>query len=380
MASLYIHIPFCEHKCIYCDFYSIESLHPVEPFLASLRREIAMYSEYGRKESFETIFFGGGTPSLLSPAAIAEQLDLLHRTFSILPNAEITLETNPGTVDRAKLAGFRAAGINRLSFGVQSFHDDDLRFLTRIHSAEQAKQSIRLARAVGFDNMSLDLIFALPHQTLTKWEENLREFVELEIEHVSAYSLIVEKNTPLSRLVAAKQVSPLPLETEAEMYEFTMAYLHGAGFEHYEVSNYAKPGFRSRHNSNYWNHSNYLAFGPSAHSFWINRRWWNVRSIESYCKKVSAGERPIAGEELLTPEQSLDETIMLGLRGEGIHLDRLKMRHGIDLVASNLRTINDLVSEHLLLHDPPFLRLTDRGYLLCDEISGVLLAHLSQAA
>ncbi len=339
-----------------------------------------MYSEYGRKESFETIFFGGGTPSLLSPAAIAEQLELLHRTFSILPNAEITLETNPGTVDRAKLAGFRAAGINRLSFGVQSFHDDDLRFLTRIHSAEQAKQSIRLARAVGFENMSIDLIFALPNQTLTKWEENLREFVELDIEHVSAYSLIVEKNTPLSRLVAAKQVSPLPLETEAEMYEFTMAYLHGAGFEHYEVSNYAKPGFRSRHNSNYWNHSNYLAFGPSAHSFWINRRWWNVRSIESYCKKISAGEHPIAGEELLTPEQSLDETIMLGLRGEGIHLDRLKMQHGVDLVASDLRTINDLVSEHLLLHDPPFLRLTDRGYLLCDEISGVLLAHLSQAA
>ncbi|MBI1804149.1 MAG: radical SAM family heme chaperone HemW [Ignavibacteriae bacterium] len=380
MASLYVHIPFCEHKCIYCDFYSIESLDPLESFLTALRKEIAMYAEYSTKETIETIFFGGGTPSLLSPAIIAEILDLCHRTFSVRRDAEITLETNPGTVDRDILAGFRAAGVNRLSFGVQSFHEDDLRFLTRIHSAGQAKENIRNAQKVGFDNISLDLIFALPNQTLARWKENLQQAIVLDTQHISAYSLIVEHGTPLARMVRSKQVSVLPLDTEAELYEFTMACMRDEGFEHYEVSNYAKPGFRSRHNSNYWNHTNYIGFGPSAHSFWMNRRWWNIRSIESYCEKILAGEFPLAGEEHLTSGQYLDEAIMLGLRGEGIHLDRLNARHGIDLVASDQSTIDNLISECLLVHDPPFLRLTDKGYLLCDEISKVLLAHLSVPA
>jgi len=352
----------------------------MEAFLTSLRKEVSLYSDYGRKESFETIFFGGGTPSLLAPETIAGLLDLFRESFTIQANAEITLETNPGTIDRAKLEGFLEAGINRLSFGVQSFYDDDLRFLTRIHSAAQAKQNIRIAREVGFKNLSLDLIFALPDQTPGRWEANLRQAIELEIQHISAYSLIVEKNTPLSRMVSAKQVSTLPIESEAEMYEFTMAFLQNAGFEHYEVSNYARPGFRSRHNSNYWNHSNYLGLGPSAHSFWDNRRWWNIRSVEGYGKKIASGQLPVAGEEFLTDGQHLDEAIMLGLRGEGIDLDRLKRRHGIDLSLSNHSTIKDLLSERLLVHDPPFLRLTDQGYLLCDEISEVLLAHLPHAA
>ena len=219
-----------------------------------------MYKSYSENERFETIFFGGGTPSLLAPEEIADILQHLAKTFTVQPEAEITLETNPGTVDRKKLEGFRRAGINRLSFGVQSFFDEDLKFLTRIHSASQAREAVRFAQEAGFNNISVDLIFALPNQTLSRWEENLRFALELNPQHISAYGLIIERGTPLFRMVDAKIVSPQPVETEAAMYEMTMGYLHAAGFEHYEVSNYAKPGFRSVHNCNYWNHSHYIGF------------------------------------------------------------------------------------------------------------------------
>ncbi|MBI1806543.1 MAG: radical SAM family heme chaperone HemW [Ignavibacteria bacterium] len=379
MASIYLHIPFCEHKCIYCDFYSIESLDPMNAFLESLHNEIEMYASYGAEEQFETIFFGGGTPSLLEPATLEEILVHLRETFSIEPDAEITVETNPGTVDYKKLAGYRRAGVNRLSFGVQSFYDDDLKFLTRIHSANEARQAIHTAKDVGFTNINLDLISALPNQTVERWRRNLDEAIVLEPQHISAYNLIVEKGTPLARMVSARQVSPLPVETEAEMYEWTMQYLHDEGYEHYEVSNYAKPGFRSRHNSNYWNHSNYLGFGPSAHSFWLNRRWWNTRSVESYCHKIAAGQLPLAGEERLTGDQLVDEAVMLGLRSNGVDLALLKSKHQIDLLSSVRPTIENLLHENLVVLDKQVLRLTSKGFLLCDAISESLLSRVAGA-
>jgi oxygen-independent coproporphyrinogen-3 oxidase len=349
----------------------------MESFLVALKKEIGMYAEYSQRESFETIFFGGGTPSLLKPNIVGEILDLLRSTFRIQENAEITLETNPGTVDRTKLRQFLDVGVNRLSFGVQSFYDDDLRFLTRIHSSEQAKECIRTAQDVGFDNVGLDLIFALPNQTLARWEENLRQAIALQTKHISAYSLIVEQGTPLARMVNAKQVSPLPLDTEAEMYEHTMVVLNAQGFEHYEVSNYALPGYRSRHNSNYWNHSNYIGFGPSAHSFWNDRRWWNVANLRTYCEKILSHQLPIAGGEHLSQSQLFDEAIMLGLRGEGVNVDRVKKHHHVDLLQLCSSTICDFVNENLLTIEKPLLRLTDKGYMVCDEISQVLLSRIS---
>lgn len=376
MAGIYLHIPFCEHKCIYCDFYSIESLDPVDDFLHALKREIGARAATSPDDPFSTIFFGGGTPSLLDPAVIGDLLDLLHGTFRIETGAEITLEANPGTVDREKLAGYRAAGVNRISFGVQSFHEDDLRFLTRIHTAEQAVRGVGLAREAGFENVSLDLIFALPGQTMSRWEENLKRAVELRPDHLSAYSLIVEPRTPLSRMVRAGQVSPLPVDAEAEMYEFTMQFLRDAGYEHYEVSNYSRPGYRSRHNCGYWNHSNYLGLGPSAHSFQKNRRWWNVSSVRSYCRSLAEGKFPVSGEEFLSKGQLFDETVMLGLRGEGLDLAALRSSYGVDLIAREAPVIEGLLSENLLILDAQMLRLTDKGYLLCDEISEVLLRRV----
>ncbi len=375
MSGLYLHIPFCEHKCIYCDFYSVESMDRADAFVRCLKQEIASYGGSAKSEPFSTIFFGGGTPSLLEPAVIGEIIDLLGATFDVEPSAEITLEANPGTVDPGKLKGFRSAGVNRLSFGVQSFHDDDLRFLTRIHTSEQAIQGINLARKAGFENINLDFIFALPDQTMARWEQNLRQAAELSPEHISAYSLIVEPKTPLSRMVRSGRVSPLPLDSEAEMYEFTMQYLKATGYEHYEVSNYARPGCRSRHNSGYWNHSGYLGFGPSAHSFRGNRRWWNVSNIRTYCDAIRSGKSPVAGEEHLTQEQLFDEAVMLGLRGEGIDLECVRLKYGIDLFATNRASISGFESDGLLSIEEGILRLTDKGYLLCDEICDILVVH-----
>jgi oxygen-independent coproporphyrinogen-3 oxidase len=379
VAGLYLHIPFCEHKCVYCDFYSIESLDPVTPFLSALRGEIALYAPYAAQESFGTLFFGGGTPSLLTPEQIASILMQLSRTFRIEEGAERTLEANPGTVDEGTLRGYREAGINRISFGVQSFRDEELRFLTRIHTADEAVKGLEAARSAGFTNVNLDLIFALPGQGLREWQDNLRRAIELAPEHISAYSLIVETNTPLARMVASRQVSPLPTELEAEMYRVTMEMLEEAGYEHYEVSNYAKPGFYSRHNMNYWNHTPYLGFGPSAHSYWSGRRWWNVANVQNYASLIAAGRTPVVGEETLTSGQLFDEQIMLGLRSGGVDLRRLAGEPGSEPLGREHPALRALIEERLAVLEDARLRLTRNGFLLCDEITRRLLTMMTPA-
>ncbi|MBI3005844.1 MAG: radical SAM family heme chaperone HemW [Ignavibacteriales bacterium] len=389
MSSLYIHIPFCEHKCIYCDFYSVapreigerhESL--IGGFLSALGKEIELRSADSRFQvKYSTVFFGGGTPSLLTPSNIGAVLELLNRKFSIQKNAEITLETNPGTVDLRKLEEFRRAGVNRLSFGVQSFHDDDLIFLTRIHSAVEAKESIMNAFRAGFENVSLDLIFSLPGQSLDRWESNLHQAMQLSPTHLSCYSLIVEPNTPLLRMVESKQVSPLPVEKDAELYEVTMEYLASRGYEQYEVSNFAKPGYRSLHNGNYWNHSNYLGFGPSAHSFWSeggashsSSRWWNISNVVEYGHRLERGKLPVQGEEQLSAQQLMEEEIFLGLRSDGIDVAGFRKKYERDFIVQHSSKIKDLLDENFAKLNGERLRLTSKGYLLCDEICSSFLA------
>lgn len=352
----------------------------MEQFVQCLIREIRMYAGYAEREKVETIYFGGGTPSLLSSKMLGNILDVLHAIFKINSDAEITLEANPGTVDCVKLQEFRSLGINRLSIGVQSFHQDELAFLGRIHSVEEAKQCIWWAQQAGFENISIDLIFALPQQNIERWKQTLRYSIEFGLKHISAYSLIVEQGTPLDRMVKAKLITPLPTEREAKMYEMTMAILQESGYEHYEVSNYAKPGFYSRHNSNYWNHSNYIGFGPSAHSFWSatpigeNRRWWNVANLETYIEKLSQGQFPVAGEEQLNNRQLVDEFVMLGLRSRGIHIQSIKEKVGVDLFMRMCGFINQLVEEGLAIIEDSTFRLTDKGFLLCDAICERILS------
>jgi oxygen-independent coproporphyrinogen III oxidase len=389
VASLYLHIPFCEHKCIYCDFYSIapgeglvRSELPTGRFLEALKKEIELRAASSNPEiSYETIFFGGGTPSLLASRELGGIMQQLSGHFSISPNAEITVETNPGTVNRQKLQEFRSLGINRLSIGVQSFHDDDLQFLTRIHSSEVAKTCVQDAFASGFENVSLDLIFSLPSQTTERWISNLDQAMDLNPTHISCYSLIVESNTPLFRMVESKQVSLLSAETDAELYEITIAYLTGRGYAQYEVSNFAKPGFTSRHNKSYWDHSDYLGFGPSAHSFMIKgqhtggpERSWNVANLSDYCAILERGQLPVIGMEHLAVHQLVEEEIFLGLRSEGIDLARYREMFGKDLVMENKLKVRDLLEASLAVVENGKLRLTAKGYPLCDEICASFLA------
>ena len=379
MASLYLHIPYCERKCIYCDFYSIENMESKERFLSALKKEIVMRGEeFADKETFETIFFGGGTPTLLSPKQMDELLSLLHKTFHITSNAEITSEANPGTVDVEKLRGYKTAGFNRMSFGIQSFHKDELEFLSRIHNAEEAERAIHNAYEAGFENVSCDLIFSLPNQTPEKWKETLLRAIALKPKHISAYSLIVEENTPLSVMVKNKIVSPLPEEIDAEIYESTMEILSQHGFMQYEISNYALPGYESRHNKNYWNHENYLGFGPSAHSFWRKeksqgKRWWNARNIQGYCEAIEAGKFPLSGSEIVDRKTLLNEEIFLGLRSGGIRLDIVKNDFDVDILALHNSIITEYGEQGLLTIQENLLKLTSKGYVLCDAIAERLM-------
>ncbi len=386
MASLYIHIPFCEHKCIYCDFYSIapnetasRSELPTARFVKSLMKELEIRSHDDRfRVPYETVFLGGGTPSLLSVEDLGLILEGVSRLFRIEPDAEITIETNPGTVNRRKLESFRALGINRVSIGIQSFHEDDLRFLTRIHSSDQARQCVRDAHAAGFENISIDLMFSLPHQTKERWLSNLDQAMELDPTHISCYSLIVEPNTPLSKMVESHQISMLSTDEDAALYEMTIQFLAECGFEQYEVSNFAKPGLKSRHNRNYWNHSDYLGFGPSAHSFWSSERpqgcvrWWNVSSIVGYLEKLDQGVLPVAGREHLTTEQLVEEEIFLGLRSEGIDISGFHKRYGKDLMTEHRSKVGDLIESEMAEVQDGKLRLTSKGYMICDEICASL--------
>lgn len=367
--AIYVHIPFCDHKCIYCDFYSITNYKNIESYLESLKREIAHYAGFYSKE-YETIsvYFGGGTPSFMTPEYISSILEEIRNSFQIARDAEITLETNPGTVDSEKLHKFQKAGINRLSVGIQSFDKDELNFLTRIHDAETAKECVLRAFESGFENISVDLIFNLPGQSKEKWIKNLNEAVELPVKHVSAYSLILEKGTILNKMVLDGKVTLQDEDYDADLYEITIDFLESKGFLQYEVSNFAKPGYESVHNRAYWQYGDYLGFGTSAHSFVKNRRWWNYSSLEFYKRAVDEKDHGVAGGEILTPVMMLEEYVMLALRSGGIDIENLKKRFGDKWFAANRSILEILKTDGLLKIESGIIRLTKKGYLLCDEI------------
>ncbi len=272
-SALYVHIPFCDHKCIYCDFYSIITTYNVEPFLDHLKKEIEFYSGlYKNDNRFTSVFFGGGTPSLLCPGDLNEIILHLKKHFIISDEAEITLETNPGTVTDEKLKNFLESGVNRISIGIQSFYDDDLRFLTRIHDKKTAVDTVLNASYAGYKNISVDLIFNLPGQSKQKWLHNLNEAVNLPVNHISAYSLILEKGTILNKLVIDGIVKMQDNDYDADLYETTINFLTSKGFNQYEVSNFAKDRYECLHNKAYWHHRDYLGLGPSAHSFMNGKR------------------------------------------------------------------------------------------------------------
>jgi oxygen-independent coproporphyrinogen-3 oxidase len=383
LAGLYLHIPFCSQRCTYCDFYFVTTRQDHTSFVQALCTELVHYGHtHGRKEPIETIYFGGGTPSLLHEDELQRILQTIYDHFDASAVRETTLELNPEDVDDDYLMGLQALGFDRLSIGIQSFYADDLAFMNRSHTAEQAAAIVPLARRAGFENLSVDLIFGLPEQPEEYWAANLQKVVQLEVPHLSTYSLTIEERTPLYKQVQRGLVVPAEESTLADRYRFTMDYLRQHGYEHYEISSFARPGYRSQHNQLYWDHRNYLGFGPSAHSFWQQSlprpgvyRWANVRNLKRYEALLAQRQLPIDQKEALDLDTLAEEHLLLRLRtAEGLDLDALEQRYGVDLLYEKVDDLAWLEAEGYI---EPIrggrVRLTDRGKVVCDAVTARLL-------
>jgi oxygen-independent coproporphyrinogen-3 oxidase len=369
IPGLYIHVPFCLSKCNYCDFYSVSSLSMLPAFLEALCREMELY--LGRFEPFDTVYVGGGTPSILDPGQVEAILTRVRETFKLLPNPEITLETNPADLDRAYLESIRAMGINRLTIGVQSFDQTILDFLGRRHSANQAIGAIEAARRAGFANIGLDLIYGIPGQDIDAWLDTLKCALLFEPEHLSCYQLTVEPETPLG---IRYQQGAFSLPDERLQHEFfirTAEMLEDAGYVHYEVSNFARDmTFASRHNQKYWDHTPYLGLGPSAHSFSANQRWWNYRSVDQYITALTSGKPPVEASEILTMEQLQLEALYLGLRTKkGIHLQDYATRYRCDLLTQKGDRLTTLRDEGYVAIEDGYLYPTRAGLAMADALA-----------
>ncbi len=373
-SALYIHIPFCDHKCIYCDFYSIITEDNILPYLNSLKKEINYYSEfYFSDRIYTSIYFGGGTPSLMQPEYISEIMSTIKKCYNVSDNAEITMETNPGTVDKEKLKSFYNIGINRISIGIQSFDEYELKFLTRIHDKETAIKTVYDANEIGFENISIDLIFNLPGQTKVKWKSNLNIAVQLPVTHISAYSLILERGTILNKMVIDGKVKIQNNDYDADLYEICLDFLEKNNFNQYEVSNFAKKGYECLHNNAYWRYKNYLSFGTSAHSFMDGKRWWNYSSLKRYINEIEKDNKAVANSEYINKEQMLDEYIMLALRSNGLDINEFRNLFGESWLNTNSCYLSKLRDEKFILVNDNYIRLTKSGYALCDEILSNIL-------
>jgi oxygen-independent coproporphyrinogen III oxidase len=381
-AGIYVHVPFCVRKCAYCDFYSITDLGLKSAFLAALRAEIAATAAGGLV--FDTIHIGGGTPSTLEPGEVEAILALLSSRFRFEAPVEITLEANPGTVDRDRLKGFRAAGVNRLTIGVQSFDPANLEFLGRIHTAAEAERAVEDARAAGFDEIGLDLIYGLPGQRSAAWAADLERALAHTPEHLSCYMLTIEPGTPFGRLRDAGRLRPVADDQVARLFTQTSELLTGRGFLHYEIANFARcagsgcTGARvSRHNSKYWAYAPYLGFGPAAHSFIPPRRFWNHGNLGRYVEAVRAGEATIEGEEVLTAGQQMTETVMLGLRtAAGVDLVEFACRFGESAARACADAAAPFVVQGLLTCDRARCAPTRRGMLVHNTIVAEIVEKL----
>jgi oxygen-independent coproporphyrinogen-3 oxidase len=388
--GLYVHIPFCERKCPYCDFNTYAGLQAQFPAtVAALVAELGRWAETLSGRPLTSVFMGGGTPTVLDAAQLERLFVGIHRHLSVAPGAEITCEANPGTVDRAKFATLRALGVNRLSMGVQSFQPAELGFLGRIHDVDDVYLAYAAARSAGFENVNLDFMFGLPGQTPAAWEDTLGRALELEPDHLSLYSLIVEPDTPLERWVQSGQVAAPDDDEAAELYERAMATLGKAGYVHYEVSNWARgqasdepdesPVLASRHNLLYWRNQEYLGVGPGAHSHlrWVDeqgtrrdRRWANQRPVPAYVRHAQRSENVEESAEEIGVRAAMDETMIVGLRlvREGVPFRHFAALHGQDLREIYPQELADLQREGTIEVDDRRVRLTQRGLMIGNRV------------
>lgn len=378
-SGLYLHVPFCSKICPYCDFAVVTGGRARrQAFVESLLAEIALWA--GEDWAFDTVYFGGGTPSSLEPGDLERILGALRRAFpNLSPDAWIFLEANPEDVTPEILSAWRRLGVRTVSLGIQSFGEEDLRFLGRRHTPETARRSVLEALDAGFSAVSVDLIYGLPDQSEEDWRRTLETAVALQPHHLSCYQLTIHEGTPFGRFLQRGSLQELPEAAQADLFALTHRYLKEAGYPAYEVSNFARsPEFQSRHNRKYWNHTPYLGLGPSAHSLQGPRRWWNERRLGAWEAKLVQGERATEESETLTSEQMALEALMLGLRTiEGIDLARFRERYGIDLAALQNPLIQKYEQEGLLERTPTRLAPTLAGLAVADSlVRGVAEAAL----
>ena len=372
MAGIYLHIPFCKQACHYCNFHFSTSLKLKNDFLTALLKEVDLRIDYTGNDPIDTIYFGGGTPSILNTDEILTILNKLSSRFNISTEAEITLESNPDDISVSKLTDWKNAGINRLSIGVQSFYEEDLRWMNRAHTGTDALRSVKEALNTGFQNITIDLIYGTPHLTDEKWHFNVQQAIDLKIPHLSCYALTVEPKTPLESLISKNKTPGVAAEDQARQFSLLMEWLQAAEYEHYEISNFALPGKRSRHNSAYWMGKSYLGLGPSAHSFNGSSRQWNVANNSVYIQSIVKGELPFEIEHL-TPAQQLNEYIMTSLRtAEGVSIQIIRERSGADTADKFDRRISRFINEGLVEKNGQFYKLTKKGKLFADGIAADL--------
>lgn len=363
MAGIYIHIPFCKSKCAYCNFFSVVSEKQRADYLEALKREAVARKDYLGGEEVRTVYFGGGTPSLLEPKEVSEILEVLKCNYKIAAS-EITLEANPDTVSKESLLEYKSIGINRLSIGIQSFFDDDLQYLSRKHDSKHAMQVLEWAKEIGFQEVTLDLIYGIPTLTDEKWRRNLEIFFSKGFNHLSAYALTVEEKTALGQRINKGVAAPVDEDAMLRQYEMLVEMTKNQGFEHYEISNFARPGHYSKHNTIYWKGEKYLGLGPSAHSFDGVSRQWNVASVKDYCENY-----PFEREEL-TLDDRYNEYIMTSLRTMwGVDLEYIRANFG-EIYAERFKnqTKSHLLSGKMYQKGEKFI-LNDNGMLFADGIA-----------
>lgn len=362
MAGIYIHIPFCKSRCIYCGFYSTTSIALRQQYVDALCKEIEMRSD---DALIETIYLGGGTPSQLSISQLHQLFDTLYKYNKVSAEAEVTIECNPDDVTKAFAKGISLLPVNRVSMGAQTFNDERLRFLRRRHTSGQVGVAVDRLREAGISNISIDLMYGFPEETLEDWEADIGQACSLQVEHISSYCLIIEENTPLERL----GIEPCDEETERTMYYTLIDRLKAAGYEHYEISNFAKPDYRSRHNSSYWTGIPYIGIGAAAHSFDGKSRSWNINDIWLYMAKLQQGQR-LYEEELLDKDTRYNDTITVALRTrDGLDLTRLSNAHR----QYCLKNAKRFIDNGLLRIDEERLHLTRRGLFVSDMIMSELM-------
>jgi len=372
-GGIYIHIPFCIKKCPYCDFYSITEISLQERFISAVISEMNITCNLHFK--FDTLYIGGGTPSVLETKLITRIIKTTSSLYKLLPDSEITIEVNPGTVNLKKLREYKCAGVNRISIGVQSFQEKYLNFLGRIHTVEEANNAIRWVQDAGFENMGIDLIYGIAGQTRKSWLCDLAKAVSYKPEHLSCYMLTYESGTPMEKDLQKGCFKPMDEKKVGELFTETVEFLAGEGYAQYEVSNFSREKiFRSRHNQKYWSFEPYIGLGPSAHSYLESRRYWNKASVEKYIKDLDQGRVPICGQEVLTREEMMTESVFLGLRRtDGLDVSEFNSRFDEDFFKIFGELIYDFQKKGLIITNQTSCVLTTKGMLFLDSITSRLV-------